>query len=148
MRFIPIFIIAFLFFNCNKDKFTTKPQLKYKSANTTTISGSQTLTLKLDLTDKEGDFSSFLGLKKTVSGCPGSNFIDSSTYVIPDDFISTKKTEGEISISLDRLKRGSNTCFLPGGGIKPDTTIFKFWTRDKAGNVSDTALSEKIIILN
>lgn len=148
MRFIPIFVLVLLVFSCEKNKFTTKPQLKYKSASSTTISGTQILELKLDLTDKEGDFSSLLGMKKTVSGCPTSDFIDSATYVIPDDFITTKQTQGEVIVSLDRLKRGSNTCFLPGGAAKPDTTIFKFWTRDKAGNVSDTAFSEKIIILN
>mgnify|MGYP001237716269 CR=1 FL=1 len=148
MRFISIFFIAILFVSCGKDKFTTKPQLKYKSVNTTTVSGTQTLQLKLDLTDKEGDFTTLLGMRKTVSGCPTSNFLDTVTFSIPPDFISTKKTEGEVVVTLDRIKRGSNSCFLPGGAIRPDTTIFKFWTRDKAGNVSDTALSEKIIILN
>ena len=148
MRFIPIFVLAFLLFSCGKDKFTTKPQLKYKSASATTISGSQTLTIKFDLTDKEGDFTSLLGMKKTVAGCPTSNFIDSSSFVIPDEFIKTKGDHGEVNVILDRGKRGSNSCLLPGGAIRPDTTIFSFWTRDKAGNVSDTARTETIIILN
>ena len=148
MRFIPIFVLVFLLFSCGKDKFTTKPQLKYKSASATTISGSQTLTIKLDLTDKEGDFTPFLGVKKTVAGCPTSNFLDSAKFSVPNEFIKTKGTHGELNIILDRTNRGSNSCFLPGNLIRPDTTIFKFWTRDKAGNVSDTASTEKIIILN
>ena len=148
MRFIPIFVLVFFLFSCGKDKFTTKPQLKYKSTSATTVSGSQTLTIKLDLTDKEGDFTSLLGMKKTVAGCPTSNFLDSSLFSIPNDFIKTKGTHGEVNVILDRIKRGSNSCFLPGGAVRPDTTIFSFWTRDKAGNVSDTAFTEKIIILN
>jgi hypothetical protein len=148
MRLIPIFVFVFLFFCCNKDKFTTKPQLKYKSANITTVRDDQQLQLKLDLTDKEGDFTTLLGVKKTVSGCPNSNFTDSSLFSIPEDFIKTKGTHGEVVVTLERNFRGSNACSVPGGGTRPDTTIFKFWTRDKAGNTSDTALSEQIIILN
>jgi hypothetical protein len=148
MRFIPIFVFVFLFFCCNKDKFTTKPQLKYKSANIKTVSGNQVLQLKLDLTDKEGDFTTLLGVKKTVSGCAASNYIDSTKFSIPDDFIKTKGTHGEVNLTLNKSDRGSNGCSVPGGGTRPDTTIFKFWTRDKAGNTSDTAFSEQIIILN
>ena len=148
MRFIPIFVLIFFVISCGKDKFTTKPQLKYKSASATKISGSQILTIKLDLTDKEGDFTPFLGVKKTVAGCPTSNYLDSAKFSVPDEFIKTKSTHGELNIILDRTNRGSNSCFLPGGAVRPDTTVFSFWTRDKAGNVSDTAFTEKIIILN
>lgn len=148
MRILLFFIIAIAIWGCTKDNFTTKPQLKYKSVNSKTISGTQTLEIKLDLTDKEGDFVNFLAIKKTVAGCPTSDFIDSAKFSIPNDFIATKKTKGEVVISLDRINRGTNTCFNPGGGIRPDTTIFSFWTRDKAGNISDTAYSEQIIIVN
>ena len=148
MRFIPIFVLAFLLLSCGKDQFTTKPQLKYKSTSATTVSGSQILTIRLDLTDKEGDFTPLLGMKKTVSGCPTSDFIDSASFTIPDEFIKTKGLHGEVNVILDKIKRGSNSCFLPGGATRPDTTIFSFWTRDKAGNVSDTTRTEKIIILN
>jgi len=148
MRFIPIFVLAFLLLCCGKDKFTTKPQLKLKSISSTTISGSQTLTIRLDLTDKEGDFTPLLGITKTVAGCPTSNFLDTVSFTIPDEFIKTKGTHGEVNVILDRIKRGSNSCFLPGGAVRPDTTVFGFWTRDKAGNVSDTTRTDPIIILN
>lgn len=148
MRFIPIFLLAFLLLNCGKDNFTTTPQLIYKSVSATTISGNQTLIIELDLTDKEGDFTPLLGMKKTVLGCPTSNFIDSVTFSIPDEFIKTKGGRGEVNVILDRIKRGSNSCFQPGGAIRPDTTVYSFWTRDKAGHVSDTARTETIIILN
>ena len=151
MRFIPIFVFAFLLFSCGKDKFTTKPQLIYKSANTTTISGAQTLAFKLDLTDKEGDYTTFFGIKKTVPGCPNSGFIDSSLFAIPQEFINTKNIKGEVVVILDENTRKDNQCSLPGPAPqlkKPDTATFRFWTRDKAGHVSDTAVSEQIIILN
>lgn len=148
MRFILLFIVAVFLVTCGKDTFTTKPQLIYKSVNSKTISGNQTLTFKLDLTDKEGDFTTLLGVKRFEAGCPASDFIDSLKFTIPSDFIKTKGTHGEVVVSLNSNDRGSNACLKPGGGIKPDTAVFKFWTRDKAGNASDTAVSEPIIILN
>lgn len=148
MRFISILAIVLLIVSCSKDKFTTAPQLKYLSVNDKTISGNETLTFKLDLTDKEGDFTSLLGVQRVEPGCPNSDFMDTLKFTIPQDFIKTKGTHGEVVVSLDRNDRGSNACFLPGGAVKPDTATFKFWTRDKAGHVSDTAVSEQIIILN
>ncbi|MEI9808065.1 MAG: hypothetical protein WDO16_09420 [Bacteroidota bacterium] len=147
MRFIFILMIALVLFGCKKDKFTTKPQLTFKSVNATEISGEQIILMKFDLTDKEGDFSPFFGIKKTVRGCATSNFIDTSALTIPNDFITTKGTEGEVVIQLNRSTRGTNSCLLPGNLVRPDTTVYSFWTRDKAGNVSDTAYSTEIIIL-
>ncbi|MBL7737702.1 MAG: hypothetical protein JNK14_00660 [Chitinophagaceae bacterium] len=147
MRIISILLVSLIVISCEKDKFTTKPQLKYLSENTTNIAGEQLLIMRLDMTDKEGDFSSFLAIKKTVKGCPTSNYTDSTLFAIPGEFIDTKQTRGELVITLDKIKRGTNTCFQPGGLVRPDTTIFSFWTRDKAGNVSDTAYSQEIIIM-
>lgn len=148
MRFVLVSAIIVLVLGCTKDKFTTKPQLKYKSVNTKTVSGSQELRISLTLTDKEGDYTQFLGVKKTVKGCSLSNFIDSSKFFIPGDFINSKELEGEVVVILDNSTRGSNACSLPGGATRPDTTVYSFWTRDKAGNVSDTAFTPEIIILN
>ncbi|MBC7948040.1 MAG: hypothetical protein H7Y42_09200 [Chitinophagaceae bacterium] len=147
MRFISILAFVLILVGCEKDKFTTIPKLTYKSVNSKNISGTQTLEMKLDLTDKEGDFTTFLAIRKTVKGCPTSNFTDSTLFAIPNDFLGSKENEGELVITLDKIRRGSNSCFIPGGGVRADTTVFSFWTRDKAGNVSDTAYSDEIIIL-
>jgi hypothetical protein len=149
MRVICILIVAIGFFACTKSKFTTKPQLKFKSVNSKDISGSQLLEIKLRLTDKEGDFSNFFAIKKSVAHCSASNFVDSSgKFSIPPDFINTHRNEGEVIITLNKIDRGSNGCFAPGGGVKIDTAIFSFWTKDQAGNYSDTAFSDPIIIRN
>ncbi len=148
MRFLFVFFAIVIVAGCTKNKFTTKPQLKVKSINSTDISGSQTLIIVLDLTDKEGDFTSFFGVKKTVAACPGSNFLDTTLFQLPQDFIDTKKKEGDVTITLDQIHRGANTCLAPGGGVKVDTAIYSFWTRDLAGNVSDTVSTEPILIHN
>lgn len=134
---------------CKKDKFTTKPQLKIKSINSTDISGSDVLRITLTATDKEGDYSNFFAIMKTVAACPSSNYTDSSgKFNLPGDFINTQKKEAEIIVTLSKTDRGANTCFAPGGGVKVDTAIFSFWTRDRAGNTSDTVKTEPIIIRN
>lgn len=148
MRFILLSIAAILLVTCTKDGFTTKPQLKFRSASSDVISGDQTLQLKLDLTDKEGDFTTFLGVKKSVKNCPASEFIDSSLFSIPTDFIDAKEQQGEVVITLTKANRLRNACTLPGGATRPDTTVFSFWTKDRAGNVSDTARSSTIIFLD
>lgn len=146
MRYLFIFFAIVIVAGCSKSKFTTKPQLKIKSINSTDISGSQNLIIILNLTDKQGDFSSFFAVKKTVNSCPGSNFLDSSLFQIPQDFLNTKKTQGDVTITLDRIRRGANNCLAPGGGVKVDTAVYSFWTRDMAGNVSDTVSTEPILI--
>ncbi len=148
MRFIPIFAIAIFLLSCEKGSFTTKPQLKFKSMNTNQLTGNQVLVIKLELTDKEGDFTPLLGYKKVVAGCPTSDKLDSSFFSIPAEFIDTKGSRGEVDITLDQLNRGSVSCFLPGGAVRPDTSRFGFWTRDKAGNLSDTVWTDEVIIFN
>lgn len=146
MRYLFMLFAFVILAGCNKDKFTTKPQLKIKSVNPTDISGSQNLVIVLNLTDKEGDYSTFFGVKKTVNACPSGNFTDSTSFPLPQNFIDTKKTEGEITVTLDRIHRGANNCLAPGGGVKVDTAIYSFWNRDKAGNLSDTVSTGPIII--
>ena len=144
-----IFAILFLLVftvSCTKNTFTTKPQLKIKSVNATEVSGDETLEFVIRLTDKEGDFSSFFGYAGTTTNCPASDFADSSLLTIPDDFINSKNKDGDVVIDLTRSLRHSNFCQGPGGTYETDTTVYSFWTKDRAGNVSDTVRSGPIII--
>ena len=147
MRPVLIFVALCMMAGCNKNKFTDKPQIKVKSVNSAVVSGNQDLVFTLDITDKEGDFSTFFGIKKSVASCALSNFTDTSgLFKIPQDFLDTKKTEGDIILTLTPSLRGTPRCQGPGGVFIPDTAIFRFWIRDKAGNESDTAVSGPIII--
>ncbi|MFI5133069.1 MAG: hypothetical protein ACHQEB_01980 [Chitinophagales bacterium] len=148
MRPVLIFLAVFVIVGCRKNKFTTNPQLKVKSINSTDISGNQTLEITVTITDKEGDFSRFFAVKKTVKACPSSNFTDSSSFPLPQSFLDAKQTEGDVVLSLDKIHRGANTCLAPGGGVKIDTAVYSFWTRDAAGNKSDTVSTGPIIIRN
>src|SRR5829696_6506741 len=49
---------------CNKDKLETTPSLKLKSINSSTIPVGGNLIVQLDFTDKEGDISDTIFVKK------------------------------------------------------------------------------------
>jgi len=147
MRLIfPILLLLIVLAACTKNSFTTKPQLKIKSVNSTEISGDETLEFIIRLTDKEGDFSNYFGISTRTPNCPASDFTDSSLFQIPQDFIDAKKNDGDIVLDLGKGQRHSNLCPGPGSTFLTDTTVFSFWTKDRAGNVSDTVRSEPIII--
>jgi hypothetical protein len=141
MRYTIIFSIFILLISgCKKDKYTTVPQLKYKSVNTKELHRGETLQFTLFFTDAEGDLTDKLIIQKVVKGCTRSNFTDSSNNV--PQFPSGKNQAGEIIVTF------SYNDVTPQCSPKNDTAIFKFVLRDKALNKSDTAVSDQIIIYN
>jgi hypothetical protein len=140
-----VVVILFVAAACKKDKFTTKPQLKMRRVNATEIFGSQDLVFTILLTDKEGDFSSYFGVGAS-SSCRASDFVDSNLFKIPDEFLASKYNSGDIVLTLSKGQRHANQCQGSGSTFKTDTTVFRFWTKDLAGNVSDTIWSDPIII--
>ncbi|HUS02520.1 MAG TPA: hypothetical protein VMY77_12370, partial [Chitinophagaceae bacterium] len=97
MRYTIIFsIFLLLITGCEKDKYTTVPQLKYKSVNTKELHRGQTLQFVLTFTDAEGDLTDKLIYQKVTRPClnnPKGGFIDSSNFV--PQFPSGKNQAGE-----------------------------------------------------
>jgi hypothetical protein len=140
-------IIAFgVLAACNKDKYTSKPQLKYKSVNTTFLNTGQTLTFTLGLTDAEGDIQDSIWVQETVKGCAGGGF--TSKYKMPN-FTATKDLEGDIEvcyaygINLGCPAITHSTCVT-----RNDTATFRFWMQDKAKNKSDTLEVKDVVVLS
>ncbi len=136
-------VLCLLFIGCNKNKFSTTPQLKYKSVNTTKLFNGQIISFKLSFTDAEGDLQDSIYVEKVEPTCAASGF--KSKYLIPA-FPTTKNAEGEIEISYGY--NVSNFPFIksPQCG-RNDTCYFRFMLKDKAQNKSDTVNSETIIIV-
>lgn len=139
---ISAIFICLLFVGCKKDKYTSAPQLEYKSVNTTVLDKFQVLSFKLEFRDLEGDLDSIY-IEKVTPNCPGSNFKD-STYL--PEFPSTKKQKGELIISYGYRVDGYPLIQEPSCSTN-DTCYFRFVLRDKADHISDTINSEKIVIL-
>ena len=141
MRNTVLFSIFILFLiACNKNKYTTEPQLKYKSVNKKKLNRGEDLVFTLGFTDAEGDLTGKLTYQEVAKNCPASNFIDSSFSIPP--FPSGKDQAGDILVTLRYID------INPHCAPRNDTAIFKFVVKDKAGHKSDTAVSDQIIIFN
>ena len=141
---ISAIFISFLFLGCKKDKFTAKPQLEYKSVNKTVLNRFDIVTFKFEFTDLDGDLDTVF-VKKITDNCEPGNF--DTKYALPY-FPSTKKQKAELLISYSYgFVDGYETLGDPVCGHN-DTCIFKFVLRDKKGNFSDTAVSDKIVVLH
>jgi len=137
---------------CSKDKFNTTPQLKFKSVNLTELQRGQSIIFKLDLTDKEGDVvgntdennDSLLTVLKVTRNCEASN--TKSYYELPV-VPETKSFEGEIEVRFSYSEGPFPLLSDPQCPNRNDSCVFKFVVKDRAGNVSDTAVSPEIVLI-
>lgn len=145
MRYSLLFSILILFlFSCKKSKFSSVPSLTFKSANTHLVNRGDVLIMTLSFTDAEGDLTDSLFIQEKVLNCAVGGFAK-DIRALPV-FNTTKNQEGEILVSY-----GYNNNYpspLPNPQCnRNDTAIFRFVLKDKAQHKSDTAVSDKIVIL-
>lgn len=143
MRYtILIAIFTLLFIGCKKDKFTTAPQLEYKSVNTTVLNQGQILRFTLGFTDEEGDVDSIF-IREVNPKCSLNIFKDS--FLLPP-FPTTKKINGEIFVTYGYRVDGIPPIQEPLCSTN-DTCYFQFVLKDSKQNKSDTVSSETIVII-
>lgn len=132
---------------CSKDKYTTKPQLKFLSAENYTVPRGGLISFRIEFTDKEGDLTDSIFIQTVTTRCAQSN--RKLGYPVPA-FPATSNTKGEFEINFVNGQFVPGYVALPGPACgRPDTTTFFFWIKDKAQNVSDTIKTDQpIIILN
>ncbi|MEN9571077.1 MAG: hypothetical protein RL172_2308 [Bacteroidota bacterium] len=138
-----LLLISFLFTGCGKDKFTSIPQIKYKSANTTELSRGQVLRFIISYTDKEGDLQDSIYIEQSSLNCRNTFFKE--TRAMPA-FPKTGNAEGEIEISYGYRVPNFPSLREPQCGVN-DTCIFRFMLKDNAQNRSDTIRTEAVIIV-
>lgn len=144
MKTLPaIFIVSLtiLLIACGKDKFETKPKLEIKDYSSKVISQGQTMTIRLNYFDKEGDLSEapMIGILTRVNLfplAPGQDKVDTFRNNLPE---FPKKDNGEITFQLPY-------DFLKESTIEDDTLVFRFAVTDLAGNTSDTVTTDQIVI--
>ncbi len=146
-KLLILLAIPFVFYACKKEDYTTKPQISFKSINNKQLKPGDILVFQLNFTDKEGDIQDTLWVQKISRICPttaGAQF--TSRNRVPN-FTPTSNLKGilEIGYAYNSSVGGYQT--MSGCGNKNDTTYFKFWLKDKANNVSDTIISENIVLL-
>jgi hypothetical protein len=132
------FILLILLFGCQKTKFETRPRLKLVSLSSVNVKHLSALQIILQITDKQGDFIDTVWMTKITNGCPDSDL--RTNFLLPSDVQRTNNFLGEYIFSLDYRKVLQPLC------NKRDTAVFRFWTKDKKGNFSDTVKTSPIFI--
>lgn len=146
-----IYVLAFfaVTVSCKKNKLDTTPSLKLKSISTSEVPIGGNLTIEFDFTDKEGDVSDTIFVKK----------IRTNKIVVPtlrDSFVLQipkfpDKSKGIIELQLKYQNHLVSAINPPSSGGTPpnlhdDTLIFKFALRDKGKHISDTVTTGPIIV--
>lgn len=146
-QLIFVSIILLVFVACGKDKFETKPSLKVESLSSEFVSTNQDLNVTLSFTDKEGDVDDSLYVIRSRTNKRGTITTKPIGFQIPE---FPNQQSGEISLNLLYARflalniSPINNSSSPTGK-EPDTLVLKFVLRDKAKNVSDTAIANVIV---
>lgn len=147
-------LLVTIIWGCQKDEFTTRPQLEFVSASLSTWAPGENMVFTLKFTDKEGDifgpldliFDTILYVEKITRNCPASDF--SAYYELPDapdeDF-----SEGELLVRYSLFPATEFPAVKdPQCENRNDSCVFRFVLRDRAGNVSDTVTSPEIVLID
>lgn len=151
MRPAIIFILSFfLLSSCGKDKFTTQPQIVFKSLKPDFDSSTHPIQLKdfapkltLEVRDAEGDLgvSSSGAASKVYIKNLSSNFIDSFPFPSIGNS-SSRNLKVEVDVNLF-------DCMDCQNRPRPytDTTYFEVYVKDFAGNQSNVITTSKPLYL-
>lgn len=145
MKRLPVLWTALLSFTiaaCSKDKFETKPSLEITDYNSRNIFQGGQLMVVMNYTDKEGDLNqgiltAIIRRQNLIPVLdPNQEKADTLIYQLPD-FPPRDKGEITFRLGYDRLKESL---------IENDTILMRFSVADRANNISDTVISETIVI--
>ena len=130
---------------CNKDKFTTAPQISYKSIKPNFISGNIPITgqllpvLTFHITDAEGDIgfnagsdTAIIYIKNLLTNTSDSFFFPKLTNATSKNF----QADVDVNINTNNLLKAS-TRPAP----KTDTLFYEVYVKDFAKNKSNTIVT-------
>ena len=148
---ITLLIISILFTlsACKKDKYTTEPQIEYKSVdpNFTSIElGAVIPNITFSVTDLEGDLgfktgrdTAFIYLMNKLTGK-----FDSLPF--PDIKLSaSSRFKGDVEVSINKVLECKS---LPSGALHTDTLYFEIYVKDFAKNKSNVITTGDPIFFN
>lgn len=148
-----VFITALTLAACSKDVFTTSPQLTFQTVNANVIPYGALLSFQFQATDKQGDIQDSMWVQR-ISFIPACMVTDSVPlpFQMPQ-FTGSSDLSAQITVAFANASGESAAplppCTDPTGSFQEnDSCYFRFWIKDNAGNVSDTAVSPIISIWN
>ncbi|MBL7733021.1 MAG: hypothetical protein JNM88_17760 [Chitinophagaceae bacterium] len=142
-----ILAVATLVTACNKDKFTTTPQVKIKSISPSEVFFSDIIRMQGSFTDEEGDVDSVLIVYKWYNG---STAIPRDTFRYKLDVLNVpdKTRQADIEVTFEyHTNNNPDLRFLPSV-LKDTNATFGLILKDKDGNRSEYAESDQIRLKN
>jgi len=147
---IIIAAISLVLVSCSKNKFTTKPQVKFKESSSDAYTKGSDIEFILSFTDAEGDFPGKIFIQRLSADCPSDTMFKETRFL--PEFPTSSNFEGDIKLLYSL---GTNNGTTPGIMTEPpydlcgDTLAcyFRFAIEDKAGNKSDTVASQTIFLV-
>ena len=140
---ILIAVVCFIFSGCKKENYSSTPQLKYESVNTSELAPDQIIKFSLSFTDAEGDVIDTMYVEKVSLNCPASDF--SERDPIPN-FPTNKNLKGNLLISYSNGINNTGYTTVASRCDYNDSCYFRFMMKDRANNKSDTVNSGIIVI--
>ena len=135
---------------CNKDKLETTPSLKLKTMSSSTVPVGGQLNIEFDFTDKEGDVSDTIFVRKIrINKIVVPTLRDSFVLQVPT---FPNKSKGVIELNLKYQNHLVSATNPPSSGGTPpnlhdDTLMLKFALRDKGKHISDTVTIGPIFVV-
>jgi hypothetical protein len=139
-----IILLAVIFISCNKDKFTTAPQITFKETTPDTYKRNTVSTssnfpvFKLTVTDTEGDLGQLLGVDTSFVYVKNKKSTIIDSFPFPNiSSIASKKFEAQFEVNAKQF------LFSLSMPVK-DTLIYEIFIKDFAGNKSNVVDSKPI----
>ena len=148
MRYLIVaFFAVIVFISCSKDKYTSAPQIKFKSITSPYYSNSPqgvNPTLIIELTDAEGDFGFAPGQDTSyvyVKNVKSPFKLDSFKFPASLSKASKKNFKGDVEINLLGEGTGGTSALpiIPTGAPRPyrDTVFYEVYVKDFAKHKSN-----------
>lgn len=145
-----LFVIIFITVGCNKDKYQTKPKVELKEIKPSNkeVQNGDILLIDLLVYDKEGDVTDSLFIIRTHTGTPACGATPDTLSTHIPAYPTSEKSK--ITFRLQYEYNTNNTAYpkiwraicVPA---RNDSTTFKFYVKDAAGNVSDPINLEGVV---
>jgi hypothetical protein len=129
---------------CGKDNYNTTPTITLESTSSKVVPSGGILRVELKVTDKEGDISDTIYVKKTRKNQRVTATIrDSFPFRIPE---GPETRNGFVTVDL-RYTDHLTSAISPGNPKQNDTLSIQFVVRDKAKNRSEPVIVDNVVII-
>ena len=149
MKIMLLLLCSFVLLSvaCNKDKYTTEPQVKFKSISPEEVDRGEIITFTSTFYDDEGDIDTIYIVHKWYSGSTAT-FIDTlKNYTYEGTTAPPNARTGEISMVAEYQTQNTGQKTFPWSPFNRDTTAtLGIILIDKAGHRSHYAESDKFLL--